>query len=96
MDVPFPGFCLGDGAAAARVSKDKRANNPCMGGIDSQEEFVGKEKGGNEQRERSMWMFIHPGSSPDILPGALAGLLIITVMFDVATWLLGPKVKAKI
>ena len=43
-----------------------------------------------------MWMFIHPGSSSDILPGALAGLLIITVEFNVATWLLGPKVKAKI
>ena len=96
MDVPFPGVCLGDGAAATRVSKDKRVNNPYMGGIDSQEELVGKETGSNEQWERSMWMFIHPGSSPDILPGALAGLLIITVEFDVATWLLGPKVKAKI
>jgi hypothetical protein len=30
--APFPEFCLGDGAAAARVSKDERASSPYMMG----------------------------------------------------------------
>jgi len=34
-DVPFPEFCLGDGAAAARASRNERVNSPCMTGRDS-------------------------------------------------------------
>jgi hypothetical protein len=37
--APFPEFCLGDGAAAARVSRDERASSPYMTGMDSEKEM---------------------------------------------------------